>query len=41
MGQKIIGHRDPWWVGCVPLLGILIVGATLITLIAWLNWPRP
>ncbi|HEY9354225.1 MAG TPA: hypothetical protein VIP28_13275 [Nocardioides sp.] len=41
MGQHIVGHREPWGRGCLPLVGILLVGATLTALIAWLNWPRP
>lgn len=39
VGQHVIGQ--PPRSGCLPLLGLLLVGAVLCALIAWLNWPRP
>lgn len=38
MGQRIVGQKDS--LGCVQLLGLLLVGATLCALIVWINWPR-
>jgi hypothetical protein len=40
MGQRIVGHQDPWWSGCGQLLLLLITGATLCLILAWINWPR-
>lgn len=40
MGQRIVGQRDPVLWSCLPLLGCLLVGAVLVSLVAWLNWPR-
>lgn len=40
MGQRIVGQKDSLAGGCLQLLGLLLVGATLCALIVWINWPR-
>lgn len=38
MGQKVVGQPGPS--GCGTILGLMLVGAALIALVAWGNWPR-